>query len=330
MAAKGKGTNKTSATEDTSDNSIFKVLNSYMKEYEKSKKEAEETINLIDSITRPFFDVYKEYKDAQAEKEEEHLKAKREEETKRKIIFIASNLSDLKGLHKKNINLCDVKSFLRRSRIIKPGQEDDVYEEILNGGEWFWKYVLYNIRVSINKELTNWHNHIPLYFESSPLSDKHREIRVIMPSYESFSSARLILENRESVIISDYLEENDCKNLYKNFMYSALFQVIAVAFHCVDHVHNMGGDFPVDLLTVVGVRNLFDDSYGTDVSCPAIIVTISKEEYSKLNRYRMNPESVLNRLEAEIHENIFYTDVYEAESIKREEDAKKKTQKYSK
>ena len=64
--------------------------------------------------------------------------------------------------------------------------------------------------------------------------------------------------------------------------------------------------------------------FGNDVPCPVISVTLTKDDYKQLNPYRMNPENALKRLNAEITTDLFYTDIYDPEVIKRIEAAKKK------
>ena len=108
-------------------------------------------------------------------------------------------------------------------------------------------------------------------------------------------------------------------------MYSVLFQAIFVVFKCIDYVSEQNGKNLINTLTTIGERKLFDDSFGHDIPYSVISVTITKEDYSKLNPYRMNPESVLNRLGAEIYTDLFYTDIYEPELIKTIESATKKS-----
>ena len=325
MASKKEKKN-TPLTSEEPENGILDCVIDFASNVKRKEKKLQDAIDSARYIAEPFINKYKEIEEKQAEiakvAQEMKIKERQIEEEK----AIAKRLDGLKSFHKR-FEICDVDYFLMHTPLVKPDQRENVYRDILHGGDWFWMYVKYNARINVDLVLTRNHFNYPVRFKEITFSTMHKEFMIIIPPYNEFNSEKGAGVGGKFMIPPNYLDEEKRKNLYKDIMYSVLFQSVSVVFKCADKIYGLGGENPIETLTATGVKNLFDDSFGNDVPCSVISVTLTKEDYNQLNPYRMNPDSVLKRLNAEINTDLFYTDIYDPKIIKKNMNVKKDTQK---
>lgn len=225
-----------------------------------------------------------------------------------------ATVEGLTGFHK-NWDVFSVEEYIDS---IESEKRDEVYQDIIKGGDWFWKYCVRNIRANLDKGFNNSKVHYPVGIYGKTLSERQKEVTIMLPPYEPFKDIKQIKFNEEeNTITEEELEDNAPKDVYRKFVLSLLLQVMSVALTCNKNVHKSGAEYPMDSITAVGVKGFFDDCYGTDAYLPVVSATMPKEELGRINFKRVNPEKFITKiLKAEIFTDMLDTDIYEEDIIK--------------
>ena len=192
-------------------------------------------------------------------------------------------------------------------------KREDIYNNLMSGGDWFKRYIDFNIKQNKRKTIDDCGISLKVKHVLHSISKYEWGIKVIFPLYKDFEPIKEIQydENNDKEILIP-VSENEKEELYTKLIYSYMLQVIGTVFDCANHAANCGSDdYLAKKVSVCGVKYLINRQNGGEHECSIITIEVTEEQYRIMDVNNVLLRDLIEWLKPKINGRSFFDDEYE-------------------